>query len=296
MDNLKAPTNNQLVREAIIAAINTTEIDQVAYGGYAQAYVGPMPKGYPGYNGSIPPAETYNVTLAKQLLTEAGYPGGSGLPAINFAYPAFGYMATVAQIVGQELGQIGITFTPQQETYNTWGINLVTNNGSTSQAPLMSYAGLSDYPDFTGYEFFFDNCFGYAGVPHNQTVCNSIIQSNNQTNQTLRLQEISQVSEELRQNADFIWLGQPTDFYDIGLGYGPVIFNKCLTGMWLAVSFNGDDFNAIRYTCNPGAATSTAGSASSLVSPSVLAREPRDLQVGRIPLPRSTAASQISAS
>jgi ABC-type transport system substrate-binding protein len=250
LNTAKPPTNNTLVRRAIIAAINVTEIQQIAYGGYAVPYVGPLPKGYPGYNDSIK-GPTYNVTLAKQLLAQAGYPNGQGLPTINFLYPAYGYMSSVAQIVTADLAQIGITIQPQQVTYDAWIGQVAGVPNSDPKAPLMSYAGVSDFPDLTGYEFWFDSCFGVAGVPHNQTICDQITKSNNELNPQARLVEISQATQLLQQSSAFIWLGQPIDFYDTGVGFGPVIWNKCVTGMWFAGSFNGVDFNSLYYTCTP---------------------------------------------
>ena len=102
LDSLKAPLNNSLVRQAVIAAINVTQIQQTVYNGYAVPVVGPDLKGLAYYNSSIlPPA--YNVTTAEQLLTQAGYPGGKGLPAIDYYYYTSSYQADVAAIIKSDL-------------------------------------------------------------------------------------------------------------------------------------------------------------------------------------------------
>ena len=138
------------MRQAIIAAINTTEIDQVVYGGYAVPYVGPLPKGYPGYNASIT-AAPYNLTLAKQLLVKAGYPNGQGIPTIASCIRANGYLAqaTWHNSLLPTSRYRGITVQPQQVSYNTWGINL-GSNPADSAAPIMSYAGSVRLPGLHG--------------------------------------------------------------------------------------------------------------------------------------------------
>ena len=180
------PLNNTLVREAVMAALNLTEIQQIAFAGYATPFVGPLPSGDPDYNNSIlPPA--YNVTLAEELLSEAGYPGGKGLPTLTMDYSQSSDIALVAQIMASELSQVGITLTSQV-------ISLVAfpsiDGLSPSKAPDFTYNGWFYWPDFTGYEYLVDSSFGVYLDFYNQTVHNLIIESNSQTNATLRAQEI----------------------------------------------------------------------------------------------------------
>lgn len=249
IDTERAPTNNSLVREAIVAAINVTQIEQEVYNGYAVPVVGPEPSGFFGYNSSIkPPA--YNLTLARELLKEAGYPNGQGLPPINFVYPQSAYLSLVAQIMVQDLAQIGITLQPQQVSFDTWlSISLVP--GTNSTAPILNYGSWTYYPDFSAYEFIVDQQLGAFFFLNNQTINNLILESNTQLNPTLRAEEISQVTLDVKQNAAVIWLGQDLDLYDTGGGFGPVIWNNCLSGMWYNTAFNGIAFNSVYYTCTP---------------------------------------------
>lgn len=249
IDTEKAPTNNTLVRRAIIAAINITQIEQTVYEGYAIPFVGPDPSGFFGYNSSIqPPA--YNVSEAKQLLQQAGYPNGQGLPPINFVFPQSAYLELVAQIMKQDLAQVGIVLQPQEVTYDTWlSISLVP--GSNSTAPILNYGSWTYYPDFSAYEFIVDQQLGAFFFMNNQTINQLILESNTQLNPTLRAQEISQITQDVKQNAAVIWLGQDVDLYDTGGGFGPTVWNKCLSGMWYSTAFNGVDFNTVYYTCTP---------------------------------------------
>lgn len=249
LDSLKAPLNNSLVRQAVIAAINITQIQQTVYNGYAVPVVGPDLKGLGYYNNSIlPPA--YSVTEAEQLLTEAGYPGGKGLPAIDYYYYTSSYQADVAAIIKSDLAVIGITVNVQELSQPSL-LSLQGVPGANSTAMEMFSINWTYYADFSAYEFLVDSSLGVFGNMHNQTIVNLIDQSNTQLNSTLRGEEISQITEDVKQSASILWLAQDIDVYDPGAGIGPTMFNHCVSGLWYNTSFNGIDFNSVYYSCNP---------------------------------------------
>ena len=251
LDSLKAPLNNSLVRQAVIAAINITQIQQTVYNGYAVPVVGPDLKGLGYYNNSIlPPA--YSVTEAEQLLTEAGYPGGKGLPAIDYYYYTSSYQADVAAIIKSDLAVIGITVNVQELSQPSL-LSLQGVPGANSTAMEMFSINWTYYADFSAYEFLVDSSLGVFGNMHNQTIVNLIDESNTQLNSTLRGEEISQITEDVKQSASILWLAQDIDVYDPGAGIGPTMFNHCVSGLWYNTSFNGIDFNSVYYSCNPNA-------------------------------------------
>ena len=249
LDSLKAPLNNTLVREAVIEAINVTQIQQTVYNGYAVPVVGPDLKGLAYYNDSILPPK-YNVQAAEQLLTQAGYPGGKGLPAINYYYYTSTYQADVAAIIKQDLSQIGITVNVQELSQASL-VALQGVPGANATAMQMFSINWTYYADFSAYEYLVDSAFGVYGNMHNQTILNLIDESNTQLNSTLRAEEISQITQDVQQASSIIWLGQDIDVYDPGAGIGPTIFNHCVTGLWYNTAFNGVDFNSVYYSCNP---------------------------------------------
>lgn len=250
IDTLRPPTNNIYLRRAIIAAINITQIQSAVYSGYAVPVVGPLPHGIFGYNESIqPPA--YNITEAKILLQEAGYPNGQGLQPIPLVYPESAYLSLVATIMKQDLAQVGIPLEPQQVTADT-ALNLAAIPGENSTAPLMEVSSWTWYPDFTAYEFIIDEQLAAFMDLNNQTINNMIIKSNSEVNPTLRAQEISQITLMVQQQAAVIWLSQDVDMYDTGAGFGPTIWNNCVTGMWYHTAWDGLAYNAVYYTCTPG--------------------------------------------
>jgi peptide/nickel transport system substrate-binding protein len=70
----KAPLNNVLVRRAIAYAIPYNDIVTVARSGLATVASGPIPHNMWGHFDNL--TYSFNLTLAKQLLTQAGFPRG----------------------------------------------------------------------------------------------------------------------------------------------------------------------------------------------------------------------------
>lgn len=68
---------------------------------------GVLPPQYPGYSSSVH-GYTYDVNKAKQLLSEAGYPDGKGLPEFTLQLGANETTASVAEAVIEQWKQIGI--------------------------------------------------------------------------------------------------------------------------------------------------------------------------------------------
>ncbi len=249
IDTLRAPTNNSLVRQAIVDAINVSQIEGVVYDGYSSPLVGPDPIGVLGYNSSIT-SPTYNLTLAKSLLAKAGYPNGQGLPTFDFLYPQSAYISLVAQLLEADLSQIGITVSPEQVSFDTW-VAEIGLSGSNSTAAILEYGSWSAFADFAEYEYIVDAQLGAFGFMNNQTIDQLVTESNTQLNQTLRAQEISQITVDTLQQASVIWLGQDRDLYNTGGGFGPTVWNSCVTGLYYNPAFDGVPFNTISFKCNP---------------------------------------------
>jgi ABC-type transport system substrate-binding protein len=248
IDSLKAPTNNTLVRRAIIAAVNTTQIQQTVYENYTVPFVGPVPKGVTYYNNSIP-APAYNLTLAKSLMTQAGYPNGQGFPSVSFVYPQSQYLTLVAQILVSDLAQIGIRVKPQQVTISVFNTLEFSTPGNSSNAPNLAWGSFAFIPDFSGYEYIVDSNLMLEFYLNNATVNSLVDKSNAELNPQLRAQDLTQITYAVQQNAVFIWMGQGIDDYDTGAGVGPTIWSKCVTGFWYNFGFNGVPFNALSLTC-----------------------------------------------
>ena len=76
------PFDDRRVRQAINHAIDRTAINDTIYLGRTLVARGILPPGTPGYNPALP-GYRYDPARARELLAEAGYPGGRGLPPIT---------------------------------------------------------------------------------------------------------------------------------------------------------------------------------------------------------------------
>ena len=137
LNTQKAPFNNVTVRKAIALAIDKKALVQKAYYGI----------GSPGNPTGIVPAQQsqwldqslaskissfdYNVAKAKQLLQQAGYtkdsngdlvdPSGNKVPSFKILVGAgWTDFITQAQIISQNLKELGISTTTDQEPWNSY--------------------------------------------------------------------------------------------------------------------------------------------------------------------------------
>jgi peptide/nickel transport system substrate-binding protein/oligopeptide transport system substrate-binding protein len=81
----KAPFTNPKVRQAFSYAVNTEAIMQEIRLGISTIAQGILPPGMPAYNPDVA-RYYYSPRRAKQLLAEAGYPDGKGIPIIDLWY------------------------------------------------------------------------------------------------------------------------------------------------------------------------------------------------------------------
>ncbi len=81
-----APFNNVKVRQAFTFALDRNDYVDVVLNGAGKPADSLIPPGSPGYSPNIRQGY-FNPQHAKQLLGEAGYPDGNGLPDITLTYP-----------------------------------------------------------------------------------------------------------------------------------------------------------------------------------------------------------------
>ncbi len=137
------PFDNKKVRQAINFAIHKEQIDKEAFKGMDHITDRILPLGMPG---SSPAKNTYsyNPKRAKELLSQAGYPGGKGIPPIEFWSAQ---KAEVAQkeleIVKSNLASIGINLQIRTETNWKKFEEMMT----FYKTPMFRYAWYADFPD-----------------------------------------------------------------------------------------------------------------------------------------------------
>lgn len=99
--------NNYSLRRALNYAIDRKSIANNLLGGAYQPLRGVLPEGVPGYDADRR-GYGFDQEKARQLLEEAGYPGGQGLEPLVISYDNSPGNQEVMQTVAEQLGKIGV--------------------------------------------------------------------------------------------------------------------------------------------------------------------------------------------
>lgn len=103
IDTTTAPFDDVRVRQALGAAVDWARIVPLGASEGATPAISMVPPGIPG-GGDRNWLPAHDPELARQLLTEAGYPGGAGLPPIRFAAGLLPLADAIAADLERELG------------------------------------------------------------------------------------------------------------------------------------------------------------------------------------------------
>lgn len=158
------PLNDRRVRQAIVQAIDRETIVEGVYLGQVTYARGVLPPGMLGFNPGLT-GYPYDPARARQLLAQAGYPGGRGLPPLTIWSGA--RQADIVRehaLIKKWLAAVGITADFQ---YNTdWqAFSKMLDDG---KLPIFLYAWYADVPDPDNFltKLFHSksprNFFGYA--------------------------------------------------------------------------------------------------------------------------------------
>lgn len=103
-----------------------------------------VPMGLPSFDSSVVKGYHYDPAKTKQLLEEAGYPGGKGLPTIKLLTVAI--YADMANFIAKQLEESGI---PVQVEVVQKSLLLTMTSGSS--AAFFRASWIADYPDAENY-------------------------------------------------------------------------------------------------------------------------------------------------
>src|SRR3989454_498860 len=225
MNQASEPFTNWSVRQAVVHAINYARIIQVAFGGYADRWVGPVPPGYPYYNPDNLAPYAYNLTIARQYMAQSPWP--SGYPnTINYEYVNLGDWADVANLLKDDLSKIGITINPvgipnidklyelQQTDADGNCIAQTTANGGPF--PIGQEFYTSDYisPD----DWTQNNAISYGSANacmagyNNLEIDNLTLDAATQSDPNVARAEYATITRTMYDNATVAWLVVPTQF------------------------------------------------------------------------------------
>jgi oligopeptide transport system substrate-binding protein len=108
----KPPFDNKTLRQALACAIDRAAYINEVRHGVGKVALSWIPPGMPGFDATLGTDWTFNVTKAKALLAQAGYPDGKGLPELKFQVANTGANPTIAAFLqGQLKDNLGINLT-----------------------------------------------------------------------------------------------------------------------------------------------------------------------------------------
>jgi len=136
-----ASPEGKKLRQAVGYAIDRKTLVERVLAGVGTVATSLIPPGMPGHLDNIGP--TYDVNKAKQLMSEAGFPDGKGLPQnIQASYNNLGTWPQVMQYVQANLQAIGINIQLDPRESKTYFKEMREN-----ASPLFRAGWNSDYPD-----------------------------------------------------------------------------------------------------------------------------------------------------
>ncbi|HEY8278229.1 MAG TPA: peptide ABC transporter substrate-binding protein [Bdellovibrionota bacterium] len=136
----KKPFDDVRVRRAFAHAIDRSQITSLLKGGQIPT-TSWVPKGMPGYEPKV--GLDFDVSKAKKLLAEAGYPDGKGFPAITFMFDTRDDHKMIAErLQAMWKKNLGVDLKAQNED---WKVYL--NRLKADVPPMFRLGWGADYPD-----------------------------------------------------------------------------------------------------------------------------------------------------
>lgn len=225
INSAEYPTNITSVRQAIVHAINYTDIAQTVFFGELSQFVGPE---YPAWKqfydlGNFTPYQ-YNLTLAQAELNSSGV---TNFPVLNFTViTGCEFCILTAQIVQSDLAQIGITVDIEvQDTtsyYTPYG-SYLSEVGSANQIGSLSLLGAEEWGPATltpaDYWYTFvsnESLYGNWAVYSSPSVDACANAFTSSTNTSFIQETCAKAQAQIYDDAPYAWLGLVTLWYAAG--------------------------------------------------------------------------------
>lgn len=149
---------NKQLRQALSLAFDTAPMIKTFYNGQAIPAQGPIPPGLAGYDAAFRnPWRQHDLDKAKALLAKAGYPGGKGLPPLDFVSVASASSRQISEYIQRQFAQLGVQLNVQSFSWPEYVMRVKNKQGQ-----LWSFGWQAFYPDA---ENFLQLFYGKNGAP-----------------------------------------------------------------------------------------------------------------------------------
>ncbi len=134
---------NKYLRQALSLAYDEMTFIELFYNGRAIPAQGPLPPGINGYDPEFKnPYRQFNVMKAKELLVKAGFPGGKGLPPLEYASLADSTGRQVSEYFQRMMSAIGVKL-----KINSYSWPQFEEAVKNKKVQIWEQAWSADYPD-----------------------------------------------------------------------------------------------------------------------------------------------------
>ena len=257
MNVMRYPTNITAFREAIVHAVNVTEVNQKVYYGTMVPMVGPEYRAAKEfYNLGNMPLYEYNLTLAQQYLKESGV-NVATLAPLEFRVIA-GCISCIsaAQVIQADLGQIGITVTvevtPPAELTLPYTAGYSSFQASAPVAQQEAHLAWMGFPTFApeaptpadAWVMFVNSKSPTGNFANygNPIVDNCVSAWFTTTDVTAIKTACTAANQQIYSDAPYVWLGNPT----LAFGGGSVVWDKTVVkGFLMDPDFTSQSTTAI---------------------------------------------------
>jgi peptide/nickel transport system substrate-binding protein len=256
MNTLRYPTNITAVRQAIVHAINYSDISSSVFFNGLVPFMGPeYPSQQPYYDlGNLQPYQ-YNVTLAEQILQNASI-NTANLPAIEFRVEAgCNFCVSAAEIIQGDLSAIGLNINIEVTPSSEYTLPYVAAGAYSGAVPVaqqvaqMTWFGSETWaPDeptpADSWILFVSNesVAGNYAIYSNPTVQTCVNDWTNGASNATLISDCTAAQLQIYNDAPYIWLGT----IKLPLGGGSVVWDKnVISSLYLDPAFTGQTETAI---------------------------------------------------
>jgi oligopeptide transport system substrate-binding protein len=166
LNGARGPLANPQVRKAISKAIDRERLVRDINAGLGRPATSVVPPGMPGHQPGLGSDIDLDVAGARDLLAQAGFPGGAGFPRLSFSYAAGGLQRRAEFIQAQLKDNLGVDIQLNPVEQKAFAALFTEQRYDIS---LIAWS--ADYPDPQNW---FNGNFGCRTLNNKYSYCNPV--------------------------------------------------------------------------------------------------------------------------